>query len=351
MSDAKVTPLGHDDEAKPGAGDARFYSVTTLIGALDKPALIYWAAEQTAIAACKVAGSLEARIAEDGAPQVIKWLRDARLRPPKDKRSAAELGSAVHDAIETYALTGVRPETDSEVRPFLDRFDEWAQVFSPRYEAAEAAVYNRTDGYAGTLDAICVVDGMRLLVTTSPPRRTPTAAASRPVRTPRSRCSWRRTGMPSFWRRSAPAGGSSFGGGTTCCPRSRRPSASRCRRSTARLSSTSRRFAARRTRSSATRACSTRSSTPSSAFGGSRTCPSGSSAATRGESHMSHTTFTIGDRYRDRVSGFAGIIVARIEYLDGCVQYELKPPVDKDGKNCRIPMVRRPAARACGPRD
>ena len=41
------------------------YSVTTIIGALDKPALLYWAAEETAKAAVTVAKSLPTRIEED----------------------------------------------------------------------------------------------------------------------------------------------------------------------------------------------------------------------------------------------------------------------------------------------
>lgn len=159
-----VAPLGHDDSAKPSEADARFWSATTLTGALDKPALIYWAAEQTAIAACQVAQSLPARISEEGEEAVVKWLRDARFRKPKGQRSATELGTAVHDAIEQYALTGTKPVIDDEVRPFLDRFDEWAQEFSPAYEAAEAAVYNRRYRYAGTLDAIATIDGKRVIL-------------------------------------------------------------------------------------------------------------------------------------------------------------------------------------------
>ena len=155
--------LGEID-VKPQAEDLRFYSVTTLIGALDKPALLYWAAEETAKAAVKVATTLKRRINEEGEAEVVKWLRDARFRPGKDVRSASELGTAVHDAVEQYALTGVRPDVDDEVRPFLDRFDEWAQIWQPEYLAAEAAVYNKTYGYAGTLDAIAMIDGQRVLL-------------------------------------------------------------------------------------------------------------------------------------------------------------------------------------------
>ena len=153
-----------DVDAQPQKDDLRFYSVTTLIGVLDRPALLYWAAEQSALAAVKVAGSLAQRVAEEGEAEVVKWLRDARFRPEKDKRSATELGTAVHDAVEHYALTGTRPDVDDEVAPFLDRFDEWAQLWQPEYVAAEAAVYNKTYGYAGTLDAIAVIDGQQVLM-------------------------------------------------------------------------------------------------------------------------------------------------------------------------------------------
>ena len=40
----------------------------------------------------------------------------------------------------------------------------------------------------------------------------------------------------------------------------------------------------------------------------------------------------IGNRAKCRVSGFVGIAIARVEYLNGCVQMCLKPKVDKDGK-------------------
>jgi hypothetical protein len=157
----KLEPL---DVPKPDADDIEFVSVTTIIGALDKPALLYWAAEQTASAAISAAKSLLARVQEDGEEAVIKWLRDARFRRPKGERSAAELGTEVHAACEEYALTGIRPVTDDEVRPFLDRFDEWLQKWQPVYEAVETTVYSPTYGYAGTLDAMAQIDGQRVIV-------------------------------------------------------------------------------------------------------------------------------------------------------------------------------------------
>jgi hypothetical protein len=39
----------------------------------------------------------------------------------------------------------------------------------------------------------------------------------------------------------------------------------------------------------------------------------------------------LGYRVRDIITGFEGIATARVEYLNGCVQYCVKPPM-KDGK-------------------
>ena len=170
MTQPNLVALGEVD-VKPEPEDERFHSVTTILGALNKPALLYWAAEQTAELAVNVARSLPARINEEGEEAIIKWLRDARFRPPKGRVSATELGTQVHAAVEQYALTGVRPDVEDEVRPFLDRFDEWAQLWQPKYLAAEAAVYNLKYRYAGTLDAICEIEGSTVLLDYKSSRR------------------------------------------------------------------------------------------------------------------------------------------------------------------------------------
>lgn len=40
----------------------------------------------------------------------------------------------------------------------------------------------------------------------------------------------------------------------------------------------------------------------------------------------------LGKTYRDSVSGFIGVAVARHTYLNGCERYSLQPQVDKEGK-------------------
>lgn len=46
---------------------------------------------------------------------------------------------------------------------------------------------------------------------------------------------------------------------------------------------------------------------------------------------MSMPTITLGQQYRDSVSGWTGTATARYEYLNGCVRFEISDR-DKDGK-------------------
>ena len=65
----------------------------------------------------------------------------------------------------------------------------------------------------------------------------------------------------------------------------------------------------------------------------------------------------LGQQYRDNITGFSGVAVARCTYLNGCVRISLQPTVLKDG----LPIDERyfdeqqliadSTARAGGPRD
>lgn len=160
------------DDAPAQDGDAQLWSVTTIIDALAKPALMYWSAEQTALAAIHSGNTWRGMLDDDdpncrhvdaSSCPAVKWLRDARFRRAKGARTATELGELVHKACEAYALTGQRPEVDPEVQPFLESFDAWLQRFGPSYQATEVAVYHPELGYAGTLDALLTIDGVRYI--------------------------------------------------------------------------------------------------------------------------------------------------------------------------------------------
>ncbi|CRK59024.1 Phage protein [Alloactinosynnema sp. L-07] len=185
MTTPTTSKLGQDvvDVDKPDDGDLTLWSVTTVLGALDKPALLYWAAEQAASAAIDNQATWQAMLADRGRTEAVKWLRDARFRRPRNLLSSADLGTVVHHLCEVYALTGVRPGKDAiadamrntggdqvdvraegpVVEAMLDRFDGWLQRFTPSYQATEVCVYSPTYGYAGQTDGFLTIDGVRFI--------------------------------------------------------------------------------------------------------------------------------------------------------------------------------------------
>ena len=40
----------------------------------------------------------------------------------------------------------------------------------------------------------------------------------------------------------------------------------------------------------------------------------------------------LGDKVKDTVTGFAGIVVSKIEYLNGCMRLGIQAKMNKDGK-------------------
>lgn len=187
MDAAVIDLLGQDPvDATPDPDDLRLWSVTTIIGALDKPALLYWAAEQTAKAAVAAANSLPTRIEEDGEEATVSWLRDARFRSGKGQLSAAALGTVTHAACEEYALSGLRPPVEQiealiraenpkltkaniaaeahTVADMVDQFDRFLDEYQPQFMATEVTVYSPTYGYAGTADGFATIDGARVIL-------------------------------------------------------------------------------------------------------------------------------------------------------------------------------------------
>ena len=170
---ANPLQLGQEilDIDKPEPEDLRLWSVTNIIGVIDKPALLSWAAEQTAKAAVRIARTLPARIEEDGEDAVVKQLRDARFSKTKGTLTDAAFGTELHALAESYSLTGERPpirretfgdDLDAAVACF-NQLDDWLQRFSPEYLASEVVVYHPAYGYAGTSDGFFRLDGSPLI--------------------------------------------------------------------------------------------------------------------------------------------------------------------------------------------
>jgi hypothetical protein len=187
--------------ARTSSGGARYYawggeqywSVTTIIGGGVPKYLVAWASKLVAeLAYQDVARYPRGRttaiirrwsqrgreyVAEQKALGLLKTVDPAKLgdvelalrylkaEPDRVRDAAAARGSAVHAGAEEYVLERVRetarlyargdrlPEWPPELRPYLESFIAFLADHRPTFLLTEATVFNRTESYAGTLDA------------------------------------------------------------------------------------------------------------------------------------------------------------------------------------------------------
>lgn len=148
----------------------KYPSVTTIIGVLDKPALMYWAAKAVAEAAVFLPDEW-IPIARRDQQAAVDHLKSS---PWRDRDRGANLGSALHKAIECETLGLPMPTMDEPCTQMLDQYQRWAAKFRPTWELSEATVWSPSGGYAGTTDGVVVIGGKRYIVdlkTTKPGRQ------------------------------------------------------------------------------------------------------------------------------------------------------------------------------------
>lgn len=142
--------------------DRRLWSVTTLLkGGVPKgDALVGWAAKVTAEYAVENVDMLRSLVASGHDEEALYLCKRARFRRAS---KAQARGTEVHAVAEAINL-GQTVDVSDEIRPYVDQYVAFLREHSPTFECAEAPVYNLTWGYAGTLDAIAVIDGRRCVL-------------------------------------------------------------------------------------------------------------------------------------------------------------------------------------------
>ncbi|MCL2793600.1 MAG: hypothetical protein FWD87_10990 [Spirochaetaceae bacterium] len=139
-------------------------SVTTILGILDKSAALkQWAAN----CACEhIRNNLEVIKNPQGAHDIDQLLKEAATAFNRTSEKALDIGSQVHNAIERYIkekrdLSGELPEG---VQNGFLAFLEWESKNHVVWEKSEIEIVSTKYGYAGTADAIAVINGHRYLI-------------------------------------------------------------------------------------------------------------------------------------------------------------------------------------------
>jgi hypothetical protein len=126
-------------------------SITTVIGMINKPALVRWSAKMAAQYAVDHWIDL-------GAMTTVEKLIAIREAPERYTTEKADLGDAVHDIADNWAK-GIPSESTKQTNPYIAQFLKFLMDRRPKFLETEVTVWSRSADYAGTADAIAEING------------------------------------------------------------------------------------------------------------------------------------------------------------------------------------------------
>ena len=133
-----------------------YYRVTSILNAINKPALMPWKAQVTLDKANRVLSALEGTSVTIDQAWIDSVIETARAAPDFVLDTATTFGSNAHYALEQYIANGVVPH-DMDMFRVIGAFNSWAK--SNQIELlpnmCEVTVAH-SDGYAGTIDAVAI---------------------------------------------------------------------------------------------------------------------------------------------------------------------------------------------------
>lgn len=137
-------------------GDGPIPSVTTVKDVLDKSGpLVGWAKAETAACAVRNYETLGVLKTTAGDAAAVDWLKKI---PDYQRDKAADMGTSIHVAAE-HIILGVSQILTPEQEPFVAAYRKFLTTWEPQFLLVEAMVFSLRHHYAGTLDAVAVIDG------------------------------------------------------------------------------------------------------------------------------------------------------------------------------------------------
>lgn len=155
--------IAHNDKPRwCEVNGERVPSVTTALGILDKPALKFWAQNQTIEGVVRLYDMYEGTVPARTFGQLKGALSDNRLCFYQKTSAAADAGTALHLATEQWAEDGIIPniaDYEPRVRPHIRAFAKFLRDYEPEFVESETIVGSAKYGFAGRLDAKMLFHG------------------------------------------------------------------------------------------------------------------------------------------------------------------------------------------------
>jgi PD-(D/E)XK nuclease superfamily len=170
---AQVTQINGPDGRFYNVDGELYPSVTHILSAISKPALVPWAARVEREAVSEAATALYGELSAGGQPYPASWFAAAlaaKLGTVKAHQrtlaKAGDIGTEAHQAIEWLLRTalgaeaGPKPVISAPARIAVAAFKAWALEVQLKPILIERIVYSKTHRYAGTLDLLARVNGV-----------------------------------------------------------------------------------------------------------------------------------------------------------------------------------------------
>jgi len=142
------------------------YGVTSIVGILNKPALIYWAVNKTIE---KLNTTLKPGLVIDEVNKPV-LLKEAKYAHREHLSGAGDVGSAIHLWLEKYLKSLIAKQVPPElpvnknIREGIETVLDWIKKYKMEFISSERKIFSKKYIYAGTLDAYALIDGKRTII-------------------------------------------------------------------------------------------------------------------------------------------------------------------------------------------
>ena len=156
-----VTLEFHEGKHMYKVNDKIVFGVTSICGILDKKALMYWAVN---MAIKHLDSVLKPGMIIDEINKT-KMLNEAKVAHRNTLSQAADIGTAVHNYLETYLKAGINKQPlpdlpiNKDIRKGVEALLKWVKDNNVKFLDSERKIYSKEFGYAGTLDASATING------------------------------------------------------------------------------------------------------------------------------------------------------------------------------------------------